>query len=176
MIIDSFKAEKDAIICTAQRMAAAARTAPKACGKDYIKTMILTDEDLLKLADTLELLGKRNNTPFFIRDANCLRQSTAIVIIATGYQTRGLGNICGLCRNENCSECIKNSGVCIYDQIDLGIAIGSAVSVASAAHIDNRIMFSAGVAVKEMGLVEKDTVVMTIPLSASGKSVFFDRK
>ncbi|MEG2083264.1 MAG: ferredoxin domain-containing protein, partial [Oscillospiraceae bacterium] len=49
--------------------------------------------------------------------------------------------------------------------------------VASSAHVDNRIMFSAGRAALEMGLFEKKIkIIMAIPLSVTGKSPFFDRK
>jgi uncharacterized ferredoxin-like protein len=40
---------------------------------------------------------------------------------------------------------------------------------------DNRIMYRAGVAARDMGLVDWD-FVMGIPLSATGKNIFFDRK
>jgi uncharacterized ferredoxin-like protein len=39
---------------------------------------------------------------------------------------------------------------------------------------DNRIMYRAGVVAREIGLIEAD-FVMGIPLSATGKNIFFDR-
>ena len=60
--------------------------------------------------------------------------------------------------------------------MDLGIALGSAVGVASAAHVDNRIMFSVGKAAISLGYLDKKiTMVLGIPLSAKGKSPYFDR-
>jgi uncharacterized ferredoxin-like protein len=56
----------------------------------------------------------------------------------------------------------------------MGIALGSAVKTASLLNIDNRIMYRAGVAAREMGLIDAD-FVMGIPLSATGKSIYFDR-
>ena len=60
---------------------------------------------------------------------------------------------------------------------DLGIAIGSAVSVAAAHHVDNRVMFSAGKAALNLKLFDDSQVCIAygIPLSVSGKSPFFDR-
>ena len=61
--------------------------------------------------------------------------------------------------------------------IDLGIAIGSAVSVGADLRADTRVMYSIGKAAIAMDLFEgKAQVVMGIPVSISGKSPFFDRK
>ena len=59
--------------------------------------------------------------------------------------------------------------------IDLGIALGSAVKVASDLNVDNRIMYSIGLAAKKMNLLEADEI-QGIPLSIKGKNIFFDRK
>jgi uncharacterized ferredoxin-like protein len=59
---------------------------------------------------------------------------------------------------------------------DLGIALGSAVKTAQIHNTDNRIMYSGGVAARDLGLFSPDcTVVYAIPLSATGKNIFFDR-
>jgi uncharacterized ferredoxin-like protein len=59
---------------------------------------------------------------------------------------------------------------------DLGIAVGSAVSVAADHRIDNRVMFSVGRAALKLGLLPDDVVnCYGIPLSISSKSIFFDR-
>ena len=60
--------------------------------------------------------------------------------------------------------------------IDMGIAMGSAVAIAADERIDNRIMFSIGKVAEEMGYAEGDIIWNGIPLSISGKSIFFDRK
>jgi Uncharacterized protein containing a ferredoxin domain len=56
----------------------------------------------------------------------------------------------------------------------MGIAIGSAVKTASLLNVDNRVMYWVGVVARQMGLIDAD-VVMGIPLSATGKSIYFDR-
>ncbi len=58
--------------------------------------------------------------------------------------------------------------------LDMGIALGSAVKTASLLNADSRIMYRIGPVAREMGLIDAD-VVMGIPLSATGKSIYFDR-
>ena len=59
---------------------------------------------------------------------------------------------------------------------DLGIAAGSAAAVAADHRIDNRIMYSVGMGAIRMGCFPNDVVyAYGIPLSATNKSVFFDR-
>jgi uncharacterized ferredoxin-like protein len=66
---------------------------------------------------------------------------------------------------------------CAVRMADLGIALGSAVKTAQIHNVDNRIMYTAGSVAMNLGFMGKDcTVAFAIPLSASGKSIFFDRK
>ena len=56
------------------------------------------------------------------------------------------------------------------------IALGSAAAVAADARVDSRIMMSAGLGAKKLGLFPEGTeIVYGIPLSISGKSPYFDR-
>ena len=65
---------------------------------------------------------------------------------------------------------------CIFKLLDLGIALGSAVKTASILNIDNRIMYRIGVAAKRLNMLPEASIIMGIPLSAKGKSIYFDRK
>ena len=56
----------------------------------------------------------------------------------------------------------------------MGIALGSAVKTASMLNVDNRIMYRIGTVARAMKMVDWD-FVMGIPLSATGKNIFFDR-
>lgn len=56
----------------------------------------------------------------------------------------------------------------------MGIALGSAVKTAGIMNVDNRIMYHAGVTARLEDLIDAD-FVMGIPLSVSGKSIYFDR-
>lgn len=60
---------------------------------------------------------------------------------------------------------------------DLGIAIGSAVTVAQEMRVDNRVMFSAGKAALNLGILgENVRVAYGVPLYTGSKSIFRDRK
>jgi uncharacterized ferredoxin-like protein len=66
---------------------------------------------------------------------------------------------------------------CAFDDIDLGIAVGSAVSVAADLHIDNRIMYSAGAAARNLKLLGEDVGnVLAIPLSVTARNLYFVRQ
>jgi len=66
---------------------------------------------------------------------------------------------------------------CSVRMTDLGIALGSAVKAAQVHNVDNRIMYSAGTAALDLGLLGKDcSVAFAIPLSVTGKNIFFDRE
>lgn len=59
---------------------------------------------------------------------------------------------------------------------DLGIAVGSAVATAADLRVDNRVLYSAGVAAREMWLLGDCAIIYAIPLSVAGKDIYFDRK
>lgn len=48
------------------------------------------------------------------------------------------------------------------------------MKVASIHNIDNRIMYRIGVVAKKMGFIDAD-IVAGIPLSVTGKNIYFDR-
>jgi len=184
-VISSDRAEEEGVLRAAELMAVAARTAPKARGVDVIKTCIIYGPELEKLASKMEEIAERRGWAFFKRDANCVRRSKAVIIIgALGSEPRGLD--CGACGFPTCEEFRRyraekgTKGAmrgpnCVKAMLDLGIAIGSAVKVAADLNVDNRVMFSVGVAALELGLIEAD-VAVGVPLSATGKNIFFDRK
>lgn len=177
MRIDAAGAEEGAIMRTAQAMCAAARTAPKACGQDHLATCILTGREKDALADVMDRIGDEQDRGFFHRDAQNVRDSYLIVLIGVDYSQRGLNECCQLCNNKNCAETAEKDAVCIFDPLDLGIALGSAVSLAADMRIDNRILFSAGqAALAARVFPEGIRQVMGIPLSCNGKSLYYDRK
>jgi len=175
MLYDEKTCEDQAVLETAYRMCAAARTAPKARGIDYVQTMVVTGEEKEALAAEMDRLGAELDSHTFIRDAKNVRESLAVVLIGTRFSPRGLN--CGYCGFATCSACREAGATCAYDPMDQGIALGSAVSLAADNRIDNRIFYSAGRAALSLKLMGEDVkVIMGIPLSASGKSVYFDRK
>ncbi|MDR1702148.1 MAG: DUF2148 domain-containing protein [Sporomusaceae bacterium] len=177
MFINSKKAEETAILNLAHSVCAAARTAPKACGIDHLETAVLTGEDKDRLAAQMRKIGEPlgETGKFFCRDADNVDASGAVVLVGAKYETRGLGIICKLCGFENCGACEKAGAVCVFTSMDLGIALGSAVSLVADNRVDNRIMFTIGQAAAKLGLLGEYKLIMGIPLSVSGKSVFYDR-
>lgn len=177
MIYNSKELELRAALDAAARVCAAARTAPKARGIDHIHTMTLTDADKDAVADEMERIGEEMDAAFFLRDAGNVRAAQALVLIGIEETQRGLNEVCGYCHHENCAACRAANGVCVYDPIDVGIALGSAAATAADCRMDSRILFSAGRAAQQMGLMgENVRLVYGLPLSVSGKSPFFDRK
>ncbi|MCL2331940.1 MAG: DUF2148 domain-containing protein [Actinomycetia bacterium] len=177
MMIDSKQAEKQAVLSAASALCAAARTAPKACGIDHLDTAIVTGEDKARLAEEMRRIGESQGEGgrIFVRDAGCVDASGAVVLVGAKYLTRGLGERCQLCGFESCAACQLAEATCIYAPMDLGIALGSAVALATDLRVDNRIMFTIGKAAAALRLLGEHTLVMGIPLSVSGKSPFFDR-
>ena len=172
----SSELEKEAVLITAGHMAASARTAPKTCGIDNIEAFAIDDEKTknLLISKMMEI-SKNANRPSLARDASSIAASGAIVAIGVKSNPSGLN--CGFCGHATCEELKKTKGVCAYNSIDLGIAVSSAVLVADQFHIDNRIMYSIGRACMELKLFSAGvTQALGIPLSATGKNPFFDRK
>ena len=177
MLIESQKAEEQAILNLASAICAAARTAPKACGIDHMDTAVLTGDDKARVVEEMRRIGEAlgEDGKFFIRDAGNVASSGAIVLVGVQYKPRELNELCGLCWFVNCAECIAAGATCVFTPMDLGIALGSAVALAANSHVDNRIMFTIGKAAASLGLLGEYKLIMGIPLSTSGKSPFFDR-
>jgi uncharacterized ferredoxin-like protein len=177
MIVDSRKAEEQAVLNLAYGICAAMRTAPKACGIDHLETAILTDEEKKKLSDEMRRIGKNLGEAGerLIRDAGNVDASGAVVLVGAKYETRGLNEVCGLCRYKDCDSCSAAGATCVFTSLDLGIALGSAVALVSDNRVDNRIMFTIGKAAASLGLLGDYKLIMGVPLSVSGKSPFFDR-
>jgi uncharacterized ferredoxin-like protein len=179
--------ETSAVIMVAELMSLAARTAPKGKGTDTIETAIIPKKDLRAFAARLEKIGEEKNIGFFIRDAKNIAAADACLIIGSRGDTPA-GINCGGCGYPTCAG-LENARKkkklsftpyegpnCVIRMADLGIAVGSAVKTAQIHNVDNRIMYSGGVAARDMEIVPKEcTVVYAIPLSATGKNIFFDR-
>jgi len=176
MIYDSKEMERRGILETAAQMSVAARTAPKTKGMDGLKTCVVDGEDKDRLSACMRLMAAKLGYAFFERDAKNVDASEAVVLFGINEVRRGLNEGCGYCHFANCAECEEKNGLCAYDAVDVGIAVGSAVSVAADRRVDNRVMFSVGRAAKELKLLGDATIVLGVPLSASGKSPYFDRK
>lgn len=164
----------------ADLMEIAARSAPKARGQDYVVTRIIEGDEKQTLSEKMIEIGHRTDRQFLIRDGKNVADSDAVVLIGIN-EARDANLDCGACGVATCSELLTNSfegelrgPQCVWRLLDLGIAIGSAAKTASSLNADNRIMYTAGIAAREANLIDAD-VVVGIPLSATGKSIYFDR-
>lgn len=181
--------EQKAVQWAAYLMATSARTAPKARGVDNILTAVIdSEEDLEALAKAMErqYQQKKVKIESFLRDANNVRQSSAVLLIGvkgTMPKKPELPLNCGACGYQTCKEFMgvsKKGGedfvgpLCFFQALDLGIALGSAVKIAADLNIDNRMMFTIGGAAKDLGFLDADAII-GVPLSVSGKNIFFDR-
>ena len=137
----------------------------------------VTGEDKDRLAAHMRELAGRLDYAFFSRDADNVDYADAVVLFGMEEQRRGLNGGCQYCHFADCADCAEKNGLCAWDAMDVGIAIGSAAAAAADARVDNRVMFSVGRAARSLGLLGASvTLVLGIPLSVSGKSPFFDRK
>ncbi len=171
---------RDTVKMVGELMTVAARTAPKAAGEDFIEINLVSDSAREALGNDMMLVGKERGVYGFERDGRNVLDSDAVLLVGL-LPHKGVGLNCGACGYGTCHEFNSKAFEgefkgpnCVIRALDLGIALGSAVKIASELNVDNRIMYRIGVSAKRLGL-SKANIVHGIPLSATGKSIFFDR-
>ena len=181
--IKSDEGEREALLHASKLMLVSARTAPKTGGIDDILTVVVFGKEKEALAEEMNKIGEEREIENFKRDAKNLKDSEAALLVGV-RGTWSLGINCGACGYATCSEfdeAKKKAGVdfvgptCIFKALDLGIALGSAAKTASLLNVDNRMMYRIGTAAKRLNLLPEATVIIGIPVSAKGKSIYFDR-
>ncbi len=172
---------KDTVGMVADLMEVAARTAPKGVGKDFIEIKVLSEEERKAVGNEMMKMSAEPARPGFDRDGQNVLDSDGLILIGL-LPHKGAGLNCGACGFPTCGEMESHpcnvdfiGGNCAIRLLDLGIAMGSAVKMASELNVDNRIMYRVGVAARRLGL-SKAQIVHGIPLSATGKNIFFDRQ
>jgi uncharacterized ferredoxin-like protein len=178
--------ESETVRYVAGLMALAARTAPKAVGLDSIRVEVITGKEQTKLGDRIIAMGADMGMDFFRVNGDQVKKSDATVLIGV-EGTKNLGLNCGGCGHATCAEMAKavkarrkgektvySGPNCVFKLSDLGIAVGSAVKTASIHNVDNRVMYTAGVAALDMGMLKGCSVAYGIPLKAAGKNMYFD--
>ena len=186
-LIQEKKAETEGVLAVANAMAVAARTAPKTRGDDAIETMIVYGDELQALCDAMKSHGENKKTSeIFTRDGKNVLNSIAVLLIGLkDLRPKKPDNPlnCGGCGFMDCKGFLKikkSEGndfpgpVCMFQSIDLGIALSSACSVAARFHVDNRIMYTIGGPARKLGWMSSE-IILGIPLSSSGKNIYFDR-
>lgn len=161
-------------------MELAARTAPKARGKDFIETRVIAGEEMAALGEAMIKYGQESGKKSFERDGNNVRSSSAVLLLAL-KDAAPAGLNCGACGCPSCADLPDASKGpefegpwCAWRIADLGVALGSAAKTASLHNVDNRVMYSIGVAARRTGLVQGQ-LAAGIPISATGKNIYFDR-
>lgn len=157
---------KEALVQVAKLMVISAITAPKARGADNVVCRIMDDEETInRIADKMEELAPELGE-VFLRDSRSLRNSKVLLLMGCKMTEAGM---------KVRIESIGITEDVALSIVNLGIALGSAVKTASILNVDNRIMFTVGKAAKELRLLDAD-IVLGIPLNASSKNIYFDRR
>ena len=173
MIINEREARHEQVMQIARQMMTAARTAPKGKGVDVIEIALVEGDDIRRLSEEMIAIQEENGFKFFLRDADNILNAECILLIGTREHAHGLN--CGHCGYSDCAD--RPMGVpCAIVSVDVGIAIGSACATAADHRVDTRVMFSAGLAAQRLNILEGCRQVFAIPVSASSKNPFFDRK
>lgn len=174
MIQNERDIRKELVMQAARQMMVAARTAPKGKGIDILEMALVTGDDKCRVSDEMLKIAAEKDMKFFLRDSDNILQADVVVIIGTRQQSQGLN--CAHCGFTACASKPAKTP-CTMNSVDLGIAIGSACARAADLRVDTRIMFSAGLAAQRLGMLGADCeCVMAIPVSATSKNPFFDRK
>ena len=173
MIQNERELRHETVLHIARQMMTAARTAPKGKGIDIVEVALVTGDDLKTLSNRMIALAEEQGMKFFLRDADNILSAECVVLIGTREQAQGLN--CGHCGYALCGD--RPAGVpCAINTVDVGIAIGSACATAADNRVDTRVLFSAGLAAQRLNWLEGCRQVFAIPVSASSKNPFFDRK
>lgn len=176
--------ETEAVKTVAGLMALSARTAPKAVGLDSISVEIVTGEDLETIGERMIHIATETGMDFFRTNGEQVKASDAMVLIGVSGE-KALGLNCGGCGHATCNDMVKaitaaesnntdyRGPNCVFKVTDLGIAVGSAVKTASMHNVDNRVMYSPGVAAMKLGMLRGCSMAYGIPLKASGRDIYF---
>jgi len=162
--------------------------------KAIVKAMIAVG-DASRRAEKNKEIGEAKRTSW-VSDARVVAQSQGMVLIGVRGQKTFNFN-CAMCGFESCAAFRKRvtenqktnpeilGPFCVLKIWDIGIAIASAAKTASMLNVDNRIMYRIGVAVLKTPLLKKRFIkgdfsqhikpILGLPLSASGKNIYFDR-
>ncbi|MFA5313426.1 MAG: DUF2148 domain-containing protein [Methanomassiliicoccales archaeon] len=171
---------KETVHLVSELMELSARTAPKGLGQDFIEVRVLTDDERVAIGNDMLALAKGSKRVGFERDGRNVLDASGLILIGL-LPHKGAGLNCGACGYKDCASFNEASSHgefegpnCSIRMLDMGIALGSAVKTASELNVDNRIMYRVGVSARRTGLM-RSNIVHGIPLSATGKNIFFDR-
>ena len=95
---------KDVVEMAVKLMAAAARTAPKAGGRDFLEIVVVTaDEELKRIGAAMrEYAPLSTNEAFWLRDASNIENSQALLLVGLAKPVTA-GYDCGACGAPTCA-------------------------------------------------------------------------
>jgi len=163
----------DGVRAATELMAISARTAPKAKGEDLIEIRILHGKQVEELGKAMVKYGEEEKDAMWKRDGNCVLRSAAVLLVGVRDPTGG-GDPAKRAEPPKVKGDLFAEDERVKKCIDLGIALGSAAKTASILNLDNRIMWRPGEMARRKGMLDA-LIVIAIPVSVSGKSIFFDR-
>ena len=127
---------KETAHMVANLMAASARTAPKAGGKDFLEIVVITEkEDLHRIAEAMKgYAPKSSNEPFWLRDASNIENSDALVLVGL-KEFNVAGYDCGACGHSSCADFKEHREIletemgyrgpqCALRMMDIGVGPG----------------------------------------------------
>jgi uncharacterized ferredoxin-like protein len=189
-IIDTRKVCHDQILEVVKFAGIAAYKAPK-IANTKIKMEIITGEDLLALADILEIIGEQS---YFVKlDAKAIKKNYAagepVVELLIGADTThsDLNWNCGACGFNTCAEFNKfskenkSSGnyyggpTCNWKAYDYGIAQAWACATLHQHRVENRAQTSYGAAALMMGHMQGCNVCVGFSIGPNNDQVYFSR-
>jgi len=188
-ILTTNEAEQDAVVTAAKLIMAAVATAPKTRGISSIQSALVLGDDIERLAQAVEAHASQKAAvpEIFGRDARNVRAAAAVLLVGvkgTMPKKPEKPLNCGACGYASCTDFIlakKGSHgedfigpLCVFQSIDLGIALGVAAKVAAELNIDNRLMYTIGAGAMGMKILDAD-IIIGLPLSVAAKNIFFDR-
>jgi len=183
-ILDGKEQERQGILEIAKLIVVAARTAPKSGGRDDILTAVVYGPEAEALAADMEKIAFERNHPAWTQHAKIIKGADAIVLIGV-RGTRSYVTNCGACGYNSCEDFTKaekrpgldfDGPNCIFKTLDLGLALGSAVKIAGILNADNRLYYRIGAAARRLRYMPEASIIIGIPLSATGKNPNFDRE
>ena len=197
------RAKKNHTLEVARLAANAALTAPKAGGVDGVECEILTGDDLLALADIMERESHKFSEHVkrrFLYEAVMTRESDVCLVIGH-YRSAGtpLDAGCGFCAGRMDCSFVYNARktehgqidltavspeergkvpfhgpMCVPRNLDLGIAVGSAMVITQRLLVDAMPFYTVSVAAQRMGILPRSWIKVAILLSSRQKNPYVD--
>ena len=177
---------KDMTVMVANLMAVAAAPPPRPAARISWKLWLLTRITICRRSPQAmkDYAPRSTNEAYWLRDAANIENSQALVLIGLAKPNLA-GYDCGGCGFSTCKEFEQHRKLkdkemgytgphCIMRMMDIGVALASAAKTASLLNVDNRVQQRVAATARALGYIKAE-VAMGIPVSVTGKSIYYDR-